>query len=90
MTLSAPRLILTDVGTTTPTKRRHKIRALLSLSQAAEYLGVERRYLKGYAEAMGIELRRIPPRTLAMTVGDLQRIRKRLGKPEPHAVTAAG
>jgi len=51
---------------------------------------VERRYLKGYAEAMGIELRRIPPRTLAMTVGDLQRIRKRLGKPEPHAVPAAG
>jgi hypothetical protein len=50
------------------------------LSQAAEYLGVERRYLKGYAESAGIKLRHIPPRSLMMTVGDVERLRKRLLK----------
>ena len=53
----------------------------MSLSQAAKDLGVERRYLKGFAEASGIVLHPAPPRSLMMSRADLERLRILLGKP---------
>ena len=63
--------------------------SMLSVRQAALELDIDRHELRGWIDGMGINL--IPAgHSLMMSRADLERLRKRLGKPEPHAVTAAG
>lgn len=52
----------------------------MSLRKAGNQLGVNPKYLKGYAEAMGIRLRPAGA-SLVMTTEDFIRLRKQLKKP---------
>jgi hypothetical protein len=55
----------------------------VTLRQAACQLGVDPKYLKGYATAAGIRLQRISDRLILIERSDLERLRSRLGQSEP-------
>jgi hypothetical protein len=58
---------------------------MVSLRQAGRMLEADPKYLKGYAEAMGIKLQPVS-RSLLMSAKDFDRLRKRV---EARAATAA-
>lgn len=65
------------------------ITTVVSLRQAGEILGADPKYVKGYAEGMGIRLEPCA-KSLLMSRRDFERLRRRIGKSDAAKAVAVG